>query len=85
MVWFSWTPRAQAPSGLSVAAERNTKACRKPLRTFAEIHNSLTLRQWIFAHNAASGRPRISAPPPHEARREIAGGAVLGDRRDFCR
>ena len=41
MVWFSWTPCAQAPSGLSVAAERNTKACRKPLRTFAEIHNSL--------------------------------------------
>ena len=41
MVWFSWTPRAQAPSGLSVAAERNTKACRKLLRSFTKIHNSL--------------------------------------------
>ena len=41
MVWFSWTPRAQAPSGLSVAAERNSKACRKLLRSFTKIHNSL--------------------------------------------
>ena len=41
MVWFLWTLRAQAPSGLSVAAERNSKACRKLLRSFTKIHNSL--------------------------------------------
>ena len=35
------TPRKLVPGGLSVAAERNSKTCRKLLRAFAEIHNSL--------------------------------------------
>lgn len=70
------TPRPLLPFGFSAAVERNSKAWRKLLKAFAEIHNSLALKQWISTHNAASAKPRISAPPPHETRREAAGGAV---------
>ena len=40
-VFVSRTPRKLIPGGLSVAAERNSKACRNLLKAFAEIHNSL--------------------------------------------
>ena len=79
MVWFSWTPRAQAPSGLSVAAERNSKACRKLLRSFTKIHNSLRSDYGFLLITQFPAGQEFLLCFHRKSRRVYAGGADIGE------
>ena len=79
MVWFSWTPRAQAPSGLSVAAERNSKACRKLLRSFTKIHNSLRSDNGFLRITQFPAGQEFLLCFHRKSRRVYARGADIGE------